>query len=163
LKNTLRFAALTASLVVAASAQATGPNFQTASGTDFTNTFFYTPATTNAGALVFSGLTSQYSALTFQIEGGPSSTDYALNGNLLAFFNDPKNLDFNLIGGTTYTVVVDGTTKANLPGGYGLVSITTYGGGTITPVPEPASYAMILAGLGLMAAIARRRANKNKT
>jgi hypothetical protein len=30
----------------------------------------------------------------------------------------------------------------------------------VTPVPEPESYAMILAGLGLMGGIARRRANK---
>jgi hypothetical protein len=30
----------------------------------------------------------------------------------------------------------------------------------VTPVPEPESYAMILAGLGLMGGIARRRANR---
>jgi hypothetical protein len=33
---------------------------------------------------------------------------------------------------------------------------------SVTPVPEPESYAMLLAGLGLMGAIARRRSNKSK-
>ena len=31
----------------------------------------------------------------------------------------------------------------------------------VTAVPEPESYAMLLAGLGLMGAIARRRSNKS--
>jgi PEP-CTERM motif len=31
----------------------------------------------------------------------------------------------------------------------------------VTPVPEPETYAMMLAGLGLMGTIARRRKNKN--
>ena len=31
---------------------------------------------------------------------------------------------------------------------------------TVTAVPEPETYAMLLAGLGLMGGIARRRANK---
>jgi hypothetical protein len=109
---------------------------------------------------MFSGLASQYSALSFQIEGGPSSIDFAYNGSLLSFFYDPRNPKYDLIGGQKYTVIVEGTTRANLPAGYGVVSITTTGGGTVTPIPEPASYAMLLAGLGLMGGIARRRANK---
>jgi hypothetical protein len=52
------------------------------------------------------------------------------------------------------------------PTGYSLHSYAGTGGqevqGTITSaVPEPESYAMMLAGLGLMASIARRRKSKS--
>ena len=42
--------------------------------------------------------------------------------------------------------------------GAGLAEIQVYG--TAAPVPEPETYAMMLAGLGLMGAIARRRKSK---
>jgi hypothetical protein len=32
---------------------------------------------------------------------------------------------------------------------------------TFAPIPEPETYAMMLAGMGLMAFVARRRASKN--
>lgn len=35
--------------------------------------------------------------------------------------------------------------------------------GSISPVPEPETYAMLLAGLGLMVGISRRRSQKNST
>ncbi len=54
-----------------------------------------------------------------------------------------------------YTPIVDpsnaSAVRAYMEGDYNLV---------ITAVPEPESYAMLLAGLGLMGAIARRRQNK---
>ena len=54
---------------------------------------------------------------------------------------------------------------------YELQSLTAFAAGTaasgvytltVTPVPEPESYAMLLAGLGLMAGVARRRAALTK-
>jgi hypothetical protein len=51
-----------------------------------------------------------------------------------------------------WTDLGDGSYAANTP------NLTAF---TISPVPEPESYAMLLAGLGLMATIARRR-NKTK-
>lgn len=56
---------------------------------------------------------------------------------------------WNLAAGT-YTLT--GTATASpLDAGYGFMSVTA--------VPEPESYAMLLAGLGLMGAIARRRSH----
>jgi opacity protein-like surface antigen len=49
-----------------------------------------------------------------------------------------------------------------LPGGDELNAVgeVQFWGTTVTPVPEPESYAMLLAGLGVMAAITRRRSGR---
>ena len=65
-----------------------------------------------------------------------------------------------VVAGGTYKLVVTGTStqldaKFQIQG-----TDLTVSGGTITPVPEPESYAMFLAGLGLMGAIAKRRKSK---
>jgi len=71
-------------------------------------------------------------------------------GNTLKSTSTGLNYSFsNLLSGT-YTLKASGTV-AN--GGFNLL-ITNY---TVTPVPEPETYAMLLAGLGVMGAIARRR------
>ncbi|MBK9347554.1 MAG: PEP-CTERM sorting domain-containing protein [Burkholderiales bacterium] len=45
--------------------------------------------------------------------------------------------------------------------GFASAGGASYGGNIgVTAVPEPETYAMLLAGLGLMGAIARRRNNK---
>nr|WP_206022005.1 FxDxF family PEP-CTERM protein [Rhodoferax bucti] len=71
-------------------------------------------------------------------------------GNALKGTSTGLNYSFsNLLSGT-YTLKASGTV-AN--GGFNVL-ITSY---TVTPVPEPETYAMLLAGLGVMGAIARRR------
>jgi hypothetical protein len=110
--------------------------------------------------LITRSCSDYYSALSFEILGQvPVITATNRNGSLVAAFNDIRNNNYLLLGGQSYTVTVSGTTKSNVLGGYGIVSLTS-ANGTVSPVPEPESYAMFLAGLGLMGAIARRRSSK---
>lgn len=147
---------LAAAALVAGQA-ANALSFETVADASFTEYFTLTPATTNRLALTVSGLAAQFSALNFEIlSGGPAVTGTVSNGNLVGAFNDARNSTYILNAGTTYTLKITGTTKASPPGGFGLVSITSVNG-TVSPVPEPESYAMLLAGLGLVGTIARRR------
>ncbi|CAM8668345.1 FxDxF family PEP-CTERM protein [Rhodoferax sp. TBRC 17660] len=61
-----------------------------------------------------------------------------------------STFSFNNLGSGTYSLWASGQV---LGGGFNLV-IAQY---DVTPVPEPESYAMLLAGLGVMGMIARRR------
>lgn len=71
-------------------------------------------------------------------------------GNALQGTSTGLNYSFsNLLSGT-YTLKASGTVANN---GFNVL-INSY---TVTPVPEPETYAMLLAGLGVMGAIARRR------
>ncbi len=114
------------------------------------------------GASVTSGVT-QVGALNFKFQDNHNGT--AVNGGSWT-----KNTSIGLIG-TGMTVVAPGAA-----GTYAYVIGFNDGGGkgktlgdwddfvvgvnftaAVTPVPEPETYAMLLAGLGLMGAIARRR------
>lgn len=79
--------------------------------------------------------------------------------------NDLWELDLSNVTSTSHTMVITGTANGGSTAGFsGSLEITNT---PLTPlvqvtaVPEPESYAMLLAGLGLMGAIARRR-NKSK-
>lgn len=153
-------------LTLAAAGSANALSFNTIAGASFTESFVVTPTTANSLVLSVSGLTAQYSALSFEIlSGGPLVSTRTVGDSLMATFNDPRNENFSLGADTAYHLQISGTTRANLTGGYGLISITSLNGtvttapalAAITPVPEPETFAMLLAGLGVIGAFARRR------
>jgi len=159
MKKIIRHSLIAASLVTAGAVQAL--DFQTAAGSSFTNYFSLTTTASNSLVLSVSGLDAQYQSLDFEIlSGGPSLTATAKNGNLVATFNDVRNGSYALNAGT-YTLKVTGVTESTLPGTFGRVSISA-SNGTVTPVPEPESYALMLAGLGLMGTMVRRRSKAAK-
>ena len=153
MKKIIGMSLIAASLAVASNAQAVTLN--TAAGVHFSSDFFVTPDATNSLVLLVSGGKDQYSNLSFEfLSGGPKGVATLRGNSWIAVFNDSKSpIDLT---NTKYTLRIEGDTKASLPGGYGIVTIAA-GKAEILPVPEPESYAMLLAGLGLMGTIARRR------
>ena len=148
-----------AALALAGAVGAHAESFEVAANTAFTQYFTLTPTEDNKTVLVVSGLVPQFSSLSFELLSGPTVVASVNAGSLVAGFNDGKNNSFSLVAGTNYTLKITGQTRSHPPGGYGLVSVTAIKG-TVSPVPEPESYAMFLAGLGLMGAIARRRSRQ---
>jgi len=76
--------------------------------------------------------------------------------NLVAGFKDSSNQDVDLAGATAYKVVVSGL-AINDNAKFTLRATFAQ---SVSAVPEPATYAMLLAGLGLIAGIARRKARQ---
>lgn len=159
MKQIIHISLFAAALAATSGAQAL--SFETLSGTPFTEYFSVKPNKNNAFVITVSGLGIQYSDLSFSIASGPTVIGSLNKGSWVAAFNDARNKDFALAKNTSYTLKVTGHTNASIPGGFAQISITTLNG-AVTPVPEPETFAMFLAGLGLMGAIARRR-NKTHT
>lgn len=88
-----------------------------------------------------------------------SSRSISLNGTP-ASFGASNELILTLTAGTTYQLNVSGTTSnAGGPlssGGYNVAFI----GSPVAAVPEPETFAMLLAGLGLVGFATRRRERK---
>lgn len=149
-----------AATAMTAQAATTTATFSEASSGAFTESFLVTPDAANTLVVRLSGMGSQFSALSFSLWDGSASiasvSASKLNGNYLAFFSDLNNTTVSLVGGKAYTLKVTGVSTP-APNSLGTVSAFN---GSVTPVPEPESYAMFLAGLGLMGAIARRRSSK---
>jgi len=86
-------------------------------------------------------------------------------GALLDLDPSAKNFSFKNVAAGDYVVKATGSlvgdgqvhNVAFLGASYNVTRVL----GGVTPVPEPESYAMLLAGLGLMGAIARRRNKSN--
>jgi hypothetical protein len=109
----------------------------------------------------FSGVTGGYFAVDYlglgldtQLtvgQGTPgtgSLISLPINGSLDGFAVASYQSTFNLTPGGTYWFQLSGSGEA--------ASYTV----TLAPVPEPETYALLLAGLGLMGAVARRRQSK---
>jgi hypothetical protein len=131
----------------------------TQSFTISTNASFYDAVN---GTLNAFGQSTLFNSLSFKIVGDGSNVyNSALlpSGAVSASFVDAANIPFSLQAGHTYTINVLGNSKVanavfTVSGSTGIATITP---GPIAAVPEPESYAMLLAGLGLMGGIARRR------
>lgn len=158
MKKMLRLSLAGAAIAAAGSAHAL--SFQTVANSSFSEYFYVTPDNTNSLALLVSGLEAQFQSLNFSIGSvGLNVGAMSFGGNLLAVFNDPANNAYTLQGNTPYLLHIEGFTKTSPPGGNGLVSISAINA-EVSPVPESDAYAMLLAGLGLMGVVARRRSRR---
>lgn len=134
------------------------------------------------GLLNFSSATVlSSSGVSFSLGGSPSNVP---SGNTVSFSSDfsvsaanpkPSNgvntgetltVSFDLTSGTSFSDVVSGISSGDLRVGLHVISLgsnsesfvsTLRTDTSVTAVPEPETYAMMLAGLGLLGTIARRR------
>jgi hypothetical protein len=99
------------------------------------------------------------SMMTFEVYEGST-----LYGGKLIFSQSFADFSPNTVsdtfnftqGVTSYTLVITGAPSFNAQGGVGVANFSLYSG-VPSAVPEPAEYAMLLAGLGIVGAVARRR------
>jgi hypothetical protein len=128
-----------------------------------TDTFSFTLE--SAGSLLSEGATVAFSFFNLTFDGAFSSVSLFNSSNANALVasgnltNGGKGFTLsaaNLLAGNTYTLSVTGAAI-----GTGGAAATYAVAGAVSPVPEPESYAMMLAGLAVMGAIARKR-SQNK-
>ncbi len=153
--------AMTATSVVAANTL----SFETGvAGSSFSNSVLVTPTLDNTLSVLVNGGLGQYSALSLLIDGEAVLSPATLNRNRLTVisFNDASNVNYLLKANQTYTLTVMGTVASSFVGNASKFTIGSTNANlmAVTPVPEPESWAMLLAGLGFVGFVARRRARK---
>lgn len=134
-------------------------------GMSFSDIFSFTLPDWNVGASVevlnvpvtvggntsFDGILSALSLFSAGANGAVGGGDDMLLASSTAPGGESLTLDYNAaLSGASYITV---TGVSNASGG------AIYAG-EIAAIPEPETYAMLLAGLGLMGAVVRRRSNK---
>lgn len=128
----------------------------------FTDVWTFNLGSTSAVAASITNVEISFGGPSF---GGILGFAATLNGTPLLLSSSTQNL--NPLTITTQVLAGAGTLPAGVyqlvVSGTGITGATaSYGGNIVAaPVPEPESYAMLLAGLGVMGAIAMRR-NKAK-
>ena len=94
-------------------------------------------------------LTFQLSNMAIRLTDSTGATTFAMDNSMDA--SGALQLSANLSAGTAYRFLVTGDVAGTSGGGYGGVLLAA-------PIPEADTYAMMLAGLGLVGFMARRRA-----
>ena len=150
---------LSAAALVAMSASSFAGTFTTSFDSEGFASIFKTYSKSTGGSFNDTWNFTGAAAGTYQVDG-------SISGSGLSFSSIS-------MGGTPWTLVSNGTVTnfaelvnwvGSAPASLTIVGIksatssSSYSGVvTVTPVPEPETYAMLLAGLGVMGAIARRR------
>ena len=113
---------------------------------------FASPSTVSGLAGFVSTFTGTFGNQTFTFAAPAISFSnvYLYSGSTLSASSSGSTFNFANLNSGTYTLKVSGSVAGVGFGG----ALAQY---TVTPVPEPETYAMLLAGLGVMGAIARRR------
>jgi len=138
-------------------AQNIGNSFGAAAyGSSFSDlyTFDLSTASQSVGTTVTIDLTLgplnfQLSNMAIKLTDSTGATTYAMDNTMDA--SNALQLSANLTAGTGYRFLVTGDVTGNIGGGYGGVLLAA-------PIPEADTYAMMLAGLGLVGFMARRNA-----
>jgi hypothetical protein len=149
------------SLLVTSSGPLSATTFSQVAGPTFADSFSFS---LNARAATYDSAANSFNFISFNGIFGITDINTQLYnaskvaiGNEASFSHTVPGSPWVLIGSSmgltnlaagSYTLMVNGTSSG--AGGY-QTSIN------VTPVPEPGTYAMMLAGLGLMGFIARRR------
>jgi hypothetical protein len=172
----IRYLLLSALLVVssvafAATITATTPVL--GKGT-FSQTYQFTTSSSypSRGAVTInlSGSSASFSALSFEVLKSSGSVVVPFinaskqNTTLAASWTDPggRFTPYTLTANTNYLVVVDGT-ALNAGVKYALSASGLMRGSTfaqVPAIPEPETYSMLFAGIGLIGVIRRRRKNR---
>jgi hypothetical protein len=117
----------------------------------FTNNYTFTAPTTESFSFYAETWSANTFSATLSLIGSPVQALTATDSGGMRTLTGA----FALTAGSTYTLSVTGDMARAFPDNYyyGSISVPTL----VASVPEPETYAMLLAGLGVIGALARRR------
>jgi len=114
-------------------------------------TFFYATAAFN---LDFLWLAGAWGNQTLTIKGYDANAGELYSKDVYVT-TAAARVDFDFVNITSFSITIGNDFVPTVPGATG--KAWALGSVAISPVPEPETYAMLLAGLGLIGAVARRR------